>query len=679
MHSKKILPLEKRYFPLIIKLLMTIKVFLRIRPIESNSRCTIVESDSVVSIKAPNNGGDHQDEFDFRHYFFNKVFPCCSSQNDIYEEIAVPLLKKFQTGKNCALLCYGTYKGGNSFTTRGDSKNPGLVPRILASLILTSNNSYQTEIAILESNRNQVCDLLSKSKEKSIVYTAGTADNISFNLVRSTIDVINCLDTAISLIGDPNSKILDAQGTIIYVVKITGMKNSQAFSSLFHIIELGTTKKSKAKYKCDSAGTSSTNLSQFWQYFPAFSRQRNKAVETAASSSSSPAGIKRSIDEMKRADDEIVLVNTLLPILQRSAQGVGISIVASVNPHVKYYNETLTVLNNASFAMKATDLGDICRALCSSSPFENGPTSSKKMRINADIESSAIRETSLPEEDLIVASSTIPMPRERCISQHPAAPSASGSLINKRCSPFFINANNLTTVTLDSDPADEVTSLRREVKRLLAENQKLKDEAVERETAIRSEISDEMSRRTSHLMAEIYDLREELLAFHSQGSTIKKSVKKARKEMQRGQALEIASAALVEAEEELESVRTSFEGDISTLKTYQHKLETELQHYRENSKLDAPQDVNSNTTIDNTSAAEYESMYSQPIQRSSHIHSTMSEYHLKTAKGIEKTIVLSPLSTASKSPVRSPLSGIDANKKRTNDGGNKSLLQLRRL
>jgi len=149
-----------------------------------------------------------------------------------------------------------------------------------------------------------------------------------------------------------------------------------------------------------------------------------------------------------------------------------------------------------------------------------------------------------------------------------------------------MESNKKTTLSADTnipetEEFNELLHLREEVQHLRRENQLLKNDRIERETAIRLEVHTEMEARSEHLLHQINSLQQRLHNEQDRDDTtiVWKSAKKLR-ETQKDLALQQTSEYLQEAEEELERVKSSTECQIMSLMTEKQHLERELQVYR---------------------------------------------------------------------------------------------------
>ena len=149
-----------------------ITCYVRCRPLNSreleiNANCIEISKDKT-SITLKNN--DH-------NYIYDKIFPAETNQETIFEEIGLPLLKKFLSGYNSTIFAYGQTGTGKTHTIIGpleslfDDKNEnfGLIPNILNYLF---DQKEEAKKIIKESSKEKV-------------------ENVEYNLSCSCIEIYN--------------------------------------------------------------------------------------------------------------------------------------------------------------------------------------------------------------------------------------------------------------------------------------------------------------------------------------------------------------------------------------------------------------------------------------------------------------------------------------------------------
>ncbi|PSN36504.1 Kinesin-like protein KIF23 [Blattella germanica] len=122
-----------------------VKVFCRIRPMqnENDVSCMRVLSPSTLCLcmpeTAPNHRGGNLKEIQCT---FKHVFDESTSQKEVFDVVALPLVENLIQGKNGLLFTYGVTGSGKTFTMTGDLKKGGVMPRCL-DVIFNSIAKFQ--------------------------------------------------------------------------------------------------------------------------------------------------------------------------------------------------------------------------------------------------------------------------------------------------------------------------------------------------------------------------------------------------------------------------------------------------------------------------------------------------------------------------------------------------------
>ena len=127
----------------------SIRVLCRIRPENAKEKgngfkpCINVISDNTLRIDQEPSAKEPYHEFTFDH-----VFPGVTTQNEIFQLAALPLLNEVFDGINCTLFCYGQTSSGKTFTMEGireDKDLRGIIPRAM-EFIFNKISSMSNEI-----------------------------------------------------------------------------------------------------------------------------------------------------------------------------------------------------------------------------------------------------------------------------------------------------------------------------------------------------------------------------------------------------------------------------------------------------------------------------------------------------------------------------------------------------
>ncbi|XP_038079402.1 centromere-associated protein E-like [Patiria miniata] len=104
-----------------------------------------------------------------KEYVFDRVFDSSETTNDVYEEIAQPIVVEAMDGINGTIFAYGQTSSGKTHTMMGDSRAPGIIPcaiqDIFDSIENTQNREFLLRVSYMELYNEGLCDLLSSEKK----------------------------------------------------------------------------------------------------------------------------------------------------------------------------------------------------------------------------------------------------------------------------------------------------------------------------------------------------------------------------------------------------------------------------------------------------------------------------------------------------------------------------------
>ncbi|XP_027017836.1 kinesin-like protein KIF23 isoform X3 [Tachysurus fulvidraco] len=151
-------------------------VYCRVRPLgaENEECCIEVISSSTIQLHAPDGlKANRNGEFKETQYSFKKVFGIKTSQMELFEDVAKPLVEDLIHGKNGLLFTYGVTGSGKTYTMTGSPGQGGLLPRSL-DMIFNSIGPYQAKRFVFKPDdkngmevQNQVDALLERQKQES--------------------------------------------------------------------------------------------------------------------------------------------------------------------------------------------------------------------------------------------------------------------------------------------------------------------------------------------------------------------------------------------------------------------------------------------------------------------------------------------------------------------------------
>jgi len=152
-----------------------IKVVFRVRPLsskENQNGCKIAtianEKDGVIEIRdpSPNNEGES-----LKNFTFDAVFSEKSTQRQIYDVCAAPVVKSVLEGYNGTVFAYGQTGSGKTFTMEGVTSEPslrGIIPNAFEHIfdhiaLNGSNDKYLVRASYFEIYNEEILDLLAPS------------------------------------------------------------------------------------------------------------------------------------------------------------------------------------------------------------------------------------------------------------------------------------------------------------------------------------------------------------------------------------------------------------------------------------------------------------------------------------------------------------------------------------
>ncbi|XP_064785170.1 kinesin-like protein KIF23 isoform X2 [Oncorhynchus masou masou] len=151
-------------------------VYCRVRPlgVEDDECCIEVISNTTIQLHAPDGlKANRNGEFKETQYSFKKVFCIKTSQMELFQDVAKPLVDDLIHSRNGLLFTYGVTGSGKTFTMTGSPGQGGLLPRSL-DMIFNSVGPYQAKRFVLKTDdkngmevQNQVDALLERQKREN--------------------------------------------------------------------------------------------------------------------------------------------------------------------------------------------------------------------------------------------------------------------------------------------------------------------------------------------------------------------------------------------------------------------------------------------------------------------------------------------------------------------------------
>uniref|UniRef100_A0A3Q3VWM0 Kinesin-like protein n=1 Tax=Mola mola TaxID=94237 RepID=A0A3Q3VWM0_MOLML len=151
-------------------------VYCRIRPLgtEDEECCVEMISSTTIQLHAPDGlKANRNGEYKETQYSFKKVFGINTTQIELFEDVAKPLVEDLIHCKNGLLFTYGVTGSGKTYTMTGSPGEGGLLPRSL-DMLFNSIGPFQAKRFVFKPDdkngmeiQNQVDALLERQKRDS--------------------------------------------------------------------------------------------------------------------------------------------------------------------------------------------------------------------------------------------------------------------------------------------------------------------------------------------------------------------------------------------------------------------------------------------------------------------------------------------------------------------------------
>ncbi|XP_078130438.1 centromere-associated protein E isoform X2 [Sander vitreus] len=150
-----------------------VKVCVRVRPLIEREEKAATENAEPVqlfwktdkkSIYQIDNGNST------KSFGFDRVFTSEETTNQLYQDIAKPLVVSSVEGYNGTIFAYGQTSSGKTFTMMGSSRNPGVIPLAVEDVFQTitkfPNKEFLLRVSYMEIYNETVSDLLVDSSKR---------------------------------------------------------------------------------------------------------------------------------------------------------------------------------------------------------------------------------------------------------------------------------------------------------------------------------------------------------------------------------------------------------------------------------------------------------------------------------------------------------------------------------
>jgi kinesin family member 22 len=92
-------------------------------------------------------------------------------QEQLFGDVLTPLMERFVNGQSCVLFAYGITNAGKTHTIQGTAKQPGILPRLVESLLeRTTKDSQGTDLQLgmYEIYQEKIFDLLNRRNKLAL-------------------------------------------------------------------------------------------------------------------------------------------------------------------------------------------------------------------------------------------------------------------------------------------------------------------------------------------------------------------------------------------------------------------------------------------------------------------------------------------------------------------------------
>eukprot|EP00924_Labyrinthula_sp_SR-Ha-C_P000764 snap_masked-scaffold_7-processed-gene-3.21-mRNA-1 protein AED:0.21 eAED:0.21 QI:0/0/0/0.66/1/1/3/0/663 len=150
-----------------------IKVFVRSRPVKGKQCCVNVhEKKKIVEIAKVGKLGRvlKSQQGKSASFKFDSVFSTISSQEQVFKQTTLPLMKPFLSGQsNITIFAYGATGSGKTHSMLGTDDSPGLIPQTLKHIFKKRKSQQEVFVSYMEIYNEQILDLLAQKSKRSLI------------------------------------------------------------------------------------------------------------------------------------------------------------------------------------------------------------------------------------------------------------------------------------------------------------------------------------------------------------------------------------------------------------------------------------------------------------------------------------------------------------------------------
>ena len=181
-----------------------VKVAIRVRPMNKHEKEQ--KSKICVDVDTANNTvACTSDKNETKTFQFDYVYPMETTQKQVYDEVAFPIVDSIFQGYNGTIFAYGQTGCGKTFTMMGVVKDPnlkGIIPNafghIFGFIKTEESKRFLVRCSFVEIYNEEVRDLLGNSNQKLDIREdpkKGTfVKDLTYVTLKDTVDIENCLD-----------------------------------------------------------------------------------------------------------------------------------------------------------------------------------------------------------------------------------------------------------------------------------------------------------------------------------------------------------------------------------------------------------------------------------------------------------------------------------------------------
>jgi hypothetical protein len=499
----------------------------------------------------------------------------------VFHHSVEPLMERFVGGDSVVFFAYGMTNAGKTHTIQGEPGAPGVLPQLVEAVLgkLGKMSEWDLQTSMMEIYQEKVYDLLGKKKDKlSIRDGNGRVEvmKLSSHPISSASEAMELMNTAASKRSKSNTFLNtgSSRSHAIYSLTLNRVIDGREVSAVFQVVDLAGAERGKRTMgtmaQQREANNINMSLMQLWRCLQAMQMAHKNGKST---------------DVIPFRESK--LTHLLMPLLSRVGLK-GIAMITCVNPQINDYDETLSILGNASLACQIKEISDLGRATTVGIVGHTTATGNPLDNIRAHKRGFKRDSDDLNTRAAAVVKSAAS--RQRTNSQN-SQESTAGNRRSVRVKEEKVvvvatsqeeeNEDDEENLADNSALGSELKKLREEVRSLEGFNSELLQSQLARETEIREEVASEMAESSAHLLEQIRELQEQVEDCSSHFKfDVTKSVKKAKKRQ-----LEVADVehqtdleeALRDMEVELDTVKENYEGQVDALTEEKERLLSQIE------------------------------------------------------------------------------------------------------